>query len=138
MNIKEATIKAARGIWNSVPTLAGVILLVGLVNSLIPKSFYKVLFSQNAILDSFVGTMLGSIFAGNPVTSYVIGGELLAQGITLMAVTAFLVAWVTVGVVQLPAEIMLLGKKFAIVRNITSFVFAIAVAIVTVFIVGVI
>ena len=61
---------------------------------------------------------------------------MLKQGISLLAVTAFLVAWVTVGLVQLPAEAMLLGKKFAIIRNITSFVFAIIVAVITVMIMG--
>jgi len=49
-----------------------------------------------------------------------------------LAVTAFLVAWVTVGLVQLPAEVMMLGKKFAIIRNITAFIFAIIVAIITI------
>jgi len=57
---------------------------------------------------------------------------LLKQGISLLAVTAFLVAWVTVGLVQLPAEVMMLGKKFAIIRNITAFIFAIIVAIITI------
>ena len=80
---------------------------------------------------------MGSVLAGNPVTSYVLGGELLTQGVNLVAVTAFLVAWVTVGFVQLPAESMMLGKKFAISRNILSFIFSIIVAIITVFLVGI-
>ena len=40
------------------------------------------------------------------------------------------------GLVQLPAESMLLGKKFAIIRNITAFIFAMIVAVVTVTILG--
>ena len=82
-------------------------------------------------VDSLIGAGIGSILAGNPVTSYIIGGELLTQGVSLAAVTAFLVAWVTVGLVQLPAESILLGKRFAITRNITSFVFAIIAAYTT-------
>jgi hypothetical protein len=70
--------------------------------------------------------------------SYIIGGELLKQGISLIAVTAFIVAWVTVGFIQLPAESMILGKKFAFVRNILSFIFAIIVALITVVILGVV
>jgi uncharacterized membrane protein YraQ (UPF0718 family) len=129
--LKEAATKAAKGIYKSLPVLIGVILLISLSNSLIPKSFYKVLFGNIPILDSFVGAVTGSILAGNPLTSYIIGGELLKQGIGLIAVTAFLVAWVTVGLVQLPAEAMLLGKKFAITRNLTAFIFSIIVAIIT-------
>jgi len=81
-----------------------------------------------------LGSLVGSISAGNPITSYILGGEFLEQGVGLMAVTAFLVAWVTVGVIQLPAESIILGKKFAILRNLTSFIFAMIVAILTIII----
>ncbi|MBN2111864.1 hypothetical protein JW707_02065 [Candidatus Woesearchaeota archaeon] len=130
--------KAGKALWRSAPILVGVVLLVSLANTLIPKSAYTVLFSRIPILDSVIGSALGSILAGNPVTSYVLGGEMLKQGVSLVAVTAFLVAWVTVGVVQLPAESMLLGRKFALTRNLTAFLLAIAVAVITVAIMGVI
>jgi uncharacterized membrane protein YraQ (UPF0718 family) len=135
---KEAIIKSGKGLGKMLPVIAGVILLIGLVNTLIPKSFYTELFGGNFFLDPLIGSVLGSILAGNPITSYVLGGELLNQGITLIAVTAFIVSWVTVGIVQLPAESMILGKKFAVTRNILSFVFAIVVAIITVGILNVI
>ena len=51
------------------------------------------------------------------------------EGISLYAVTAFIVAWVTVGMIQLPAEAAILGKRFAILRNFLSFLLSIAVAI---------
>ena len=78
------------------------------------------------------GSTVGSISAGNPITSYIIGGELLKEGISLFAVTAFITAWVTVGIIQLPAEASILGKRFALARNILSFIFSIIVAIATV------
>ncbi len=134
--IKEASVKAVKGLGNSLPVLAGVVLLVGLANTAIPKTIYSTLFSKNVFLDLVIGSGLGSILAGNPITSYVLGGELFVQGVSLIAITAFLVAWVTVGLAQLPAEIISLGKKFAILRNIISFVFSIFVAIITVFILG--
>lgn len=39
-----------------------------------------------------------------------------------------IVSWVTVGVVQLPAEALLLGGRFAMLRNLLSFLFAIVIA----------
>lgn len=132
--LKSALIKPARSMFNSLPILVGIVLLIGLANTLIPRSFYAYLFSKNVILNSIIGSGLGSIFAGNPITSYILGGELLKQGISLVVVTSFLVAWVTVGLVQLPAEALLLGRKFAIWRNILSFIFSIIVAITTVLI----
>ena len=137
-NLKNSVIKSAKSLGNTIPVLAGVILLVGLANTLIPKSLYSSIFSNNLFFDSIIGSGLGSVLAGNPITSYILGGEFLNQGISLVAVTAFLVSWVTVGLVQLPAESLLLGRKFAILRNILSFVFSILVAIITVFLVSLI
>jgi len=59
----------------------------------------------------------------------VLGGELLDQGVSLVAVTALLVSWVTVGSIQLPAEIQTFGARFALLRNALSFLFAILIAV---------
>ena len=123
---------SAKQFVNLLPTLAGVVLLIGLFNALISKELLSLVFSGDAFFDALWGACFGSIFAGNPVNSYVIGGELLEFGVSLFAVTAVIVAWVTVGLVQIPAEISALGRKFAVVRNIVSFLMAIAVAGVTV------
>ncbi len=131
-DFKGAVIKALKALWNAFPVLVGVALLVSLTAVLIPKSAAAFIFRGNMLLDALVGGVLGSIMAGNPITSYVLGGELLGQGISLLAVTSFLVAWVTVGIVQLPAESILLGKRFAVARNITAFIFSMIVAVMTV------
>jgi len=130
-SFNQAVFKAGKMFWKVSPLIIGTILLVSLIVTLIPQSFYLKIFTQNIWFDSFIGGLIGSISAGNPITSYILGGELLVQGVSLIAVTAFLVAWVTVGVVQLPAESMILGRRFAILRNVLSFVFAIVVAILT-------
>jgi len=127
-----ATKKSCRQLWMSLPILLGAMLLVSLVNSAVSKQTMISLFGRIPFVDSLIGSGIGSILAGNPITSYVVGGELLAQGASLAAVTAFIVAWVTVGIVQLPAESMLLGKRFAITRNIVCFIFAIVAAYATV------
>ena len=84
--------------------------------------------SARLMIDALIGSSVGSVAAGNPITSYIIAGELLNKGVSLLAVTAFLLAWVTVGIVQFPAEAILLGKKFAIVRNASSFALSVLVA----------
>ena len=76
--------------------------------------------------------MFGSISVGHPIVSYIIGGELLEYGVSLIAVTAFVLAWVSVGIVQLPAESLMLGKRFAFSRNAFAFITAIVIAILTV------
>ncbi|MCK4255430.1 hypothetical protein KAX35_00965 [candidate division WOR-3 bacterium] len=112
--------------------LLGVILLLGLFRVFVSKEMISSLFTGNKILDTFIGSIVGSISAGNPITSYIIGGELLKVNVTLFAVTAFIVTWVTVGIIQFPFEVSILGKRFALVRNITSFILSILVSISTV------
>jgi len=135
--IKQSVLKAAKGLWMAFPMILGTVLLISFISAMVPKSFYTSVFSKNIFFDSLVGSLVGSISAGNPITSYIFGGEMLSHGVGLIAVTAFLVAWVTVGIIQLPAESAILGKKFALLRNFTAFVLAIVVAIVTVLILGV-
>ena len=96
----------------SLPIIVGVLLLMGLVITIIPREFYAAVFSGNKFLDPSIGALLGSVSGGNPITSYILGGEFLKQGVSLLAVTAFLLAWVTVGIIQLPAESLMLGKKY--------------------------
>ncbi|RKX71003.1 hypothetical protein DRP53_02975 [candidate division WOR-3 bacterium] len=131
--MKRALSKTVRQILSFLPMLFGVVFLIGLFQALLPRSVYIAVFRKQPVIDSILGSLLGSILAGNPVTSYVLGGEFLRQGVSLVAVTAFLVAWVTVGVVQLPVEAMYLGRRFALLRNLFGFLFSILVAIVTVF-----
>lgn len=129
--------KAARGLLSnvkmSVPVLTGVLLLVGLINTAISKELIARIFTGKSFLDPLIGSLFGAVAAGNPLTSYVIGGELLKNGVSLIAVVAFILTWVTVGVLQLPAESMMLGRKFALIRNGVSFVMAIIIALLTVF-----
>lgn len=134
----EALQKAANALWGATPIMLGAILLISLADAFVPDETFASLFSGNPLSDALVGSVLGSIFAGNPVTSYVIGGELRAEGVSLLAVTAFLVSWVTVGLVQFPAESILLGKRFAISRNAVAFASSILAAFLAAFLVGVI
>lgn len=134
-DVKKAFKRLLKNLNNSIPILVGVLLLIGLVKSLIPDAFFQKVFTGNRVLDPFVGAVIGSVAGGNPLTSYVIGGELLDKGTSLVAVVAFILSWVTVGVIQLPAESLMLGRRFAFVRNGVSFVFAILIALLTVFVV---
>ncbi len=129
MNIFDSVKKSLKSLYNTLPILLGVILLIGLFTTVIPAKSYVGFFSKNSLLDAVMGSILGGFLTGNPITSYIIGGEFLDQGVGLVAVTSFILAWVTVGVVQMPAEAMLLGKKFALLRNLASFLFSIIIAI---------
>jgi uncharacterized membrane protein YraQ (UPF0718 family) len=131
--VKKSFTKTFNGFKKFLPVIFGVILLTSLLLTIIPKELYSKLFTGNVVLDSFFGATVGSVSAGNPLVSYIIGGELLTKEVSLIAITAFILTWVGVGVVQLPAEITALGRRFAITRNILSFVTALIIAVLTVF-----
>ena len=128
----HATRSSVRQFVNLLPILIGVVLLIGLFKTYITPDIISSIFIGDFFQDTLLGSVIGSVSAGNPITSYVIGGELLREGVNLFAVSAFVIAWVTVGVIQLPAEASILGKRFAITRNVLSFIFTILVAIATV------
>jgi len=129
----EALRKTSATFFYSLPILIGILMLIGTIDTLF-RDKYSSFFTNDYIKDPLIGATLGSVSFGIPLTSYVVGGELLAKGVSLVAVTAFIMAWTTVGVVMLPLEASFLGKRFALVRNLLNFIFSILIALLTVFI----
>jgi len=124
--------RAFKSLGAALPTLLGVVLLMGLFLTLVSKQLIASVFTGEMLRDTVIGSAMGSIAAGNAVNSYLIGGELMKEGVSLFAITAFIVTWVTVSIVQFPAEAAILGKRFAVIRNSLSFFLAILVSIATV------
>jgi len=118
------------------PLLVGVILLLGLFQGFVSKQTLLSFFDGSAIHDSFWGACMGSVLTGNPINSYVIGKNLLNIGVGLSGVTALLLTWVSVGLIQLPVESKALGIRFALVRNIAGFIVAIIMSFVIVWFTG--
>lgn len=133
---KKSVLKAGTGLLNMLPVIIGVVLLVGLFKTFVTEEMIAVLFQGIVFIDGVIGSIIGSFFTGNPITSYVIGHELLMKKVSLFAVTAFIVSWITVGVVQLPAEMAALGKRFSILRNGISFLLCFVVAGIVTLIMG--
>jgi len=122
--------KSLKALIDMLPIFLGTILLISLLNSIVSKEIYLEIFKKgNLIINSFLGSTIGGLSIGTPVLSYIIGGELLNNGIHISAITAFLVSWVTIGVLQIPLEISIFGKKFTIYRNLFAFLFSILIGI---------
>lgn len=121
-----ALTRTLRGFAAMLPLLVGMLLIISLILSLFPDAISAGMFGHGSLVDTLLGATLGSIAIGQPLISYVLGGELLSAGVVLGAVTALLVSWVTVGIVHLPAEAMLVGWHFAMLRNGLAFLAALA------------
>ena len=131
-NIGFSLYKSLKSFGSSLPVLIGVVLLLGLFHVNVSPQLISSIFRGVFVKDVLLGSVIGSISAGTPITSYIIGAELLKGGVSLFAVTAFIVAWVTVGIIQFPAEAAILGKRFALKRNLISFILSIFVSLATV------
>lgn len=130
--------KSLNALKNSAPILISIILTLALADTLNLHAHISTLLSKaDPVSAPILGALVGSISAGNPATSYILGGELLNRGASIYAISAFLISWVTVGIIQFPAEAILLSKSFALARNITAFFFSILIALLTGILMGV-
>ena len=122
-----------KSLWSVIPMLLAVIGLIGLFQALITPQMLQRLFTGSSVKDTLIGTFAGGISLGQPFLSYIIGGKLLHQGVSLYGVTSFILAFTTLGMVQLPLEVQIFGKRFTIVRNLLVIIFSLIVSIATVF-----
>jgi hypothetical protein len=124
----EAATQAGHTLMNLLPVLLGALFLISLLTQFLPRLLEAGLFGGSPIQDALVGASLGSVAAGQPVVSYLLGGELNGSGVSLVGVTALVVAWVTVGLTHLPVEAQVFGWRFAVLRNLLAFVSALCIA----------
>jgi uncharacterized membrane protein YraQ (UPF0718 family) len=128
----QTFLKSVKGFALNLPMLIGVILLTGLFEVFITPEILSSLFSGHVFYDTLIGTISGGVSAGQPFVSYLIGGELLDNGMSYYAVTAFVLSWVTLGIVQLPYEYSLFGGRFTLTRNLLAFIFVLLISFATV------
>ncbi len=128
----KAIIKAILNFASMMPMLLGVIGLISILQIYVTPQMLSTLFGYNIFTDITTGTFIGAISSGNPAMSYIISESLLTQGVTLYAVTAFILAWVTLGIVQLPAEASVFGVKFTVYKNLLTLISTMCIAYLTI------
>ena len=130
--MKTSLKKALFSLLSVLPMIVAVVLLVGLFQTYVTPDSFSFLFGRSAILDTLAGTFIGAIAVGHGMMSYVIGDGFLQHGISQSGVASFILAWVTLGFIQLPAEASVFGIRFTIYRNILTLLSTILVSYFTV------
>ncbi len=128
----QTFVKSLKGFVLNLPMLLSVILLTGLFEVFVTPQMLASLFNGHALYDTITGTLIGGVSVGQPFISYLIGGELLHDGMSYYAVTAFILSWVTLGIVQLPYEYSLFGGRFTLTRNLLAVISALLISVATV------
>ncbi len=127
-SFKQSFRKALMSFASILPMIAAVIGLVALFKTYVTPEMLSHLFGHGRVSDIAVGTLVGAASSGQGAISYVIGEGLLAQGVSVYAVSAFILAWVTLGFIQLPAEASVFGVRFTVWRNVLTLISTMAVS----------
>jgi len=125
------------GFVSMLPMVIAVVALVALFKSYVTPQMLSTLFGHGRGADIAIGTLTGAVSSGNGALSYVIAEGLLDQGVSLYAVSAFVLAWVTLGFIQLPAEASVFGVRFTVWRNLLTLISTVAVSYLAVVTTGV-
>lgn len=110
--------------------ILGVLLLIGLIVTFIPpQSIKQWLGGENEIVSSVLSALVGSITLIPAFVAFPLAGSLVESGASIVPVAAFITTLTMVGIVTYPLEKDAFGKKFAVTRNVLSFLFAIIISL---------
>lgn len=125
------SMKMAKGMMkNMVGQIIGILLLIGLILTFIPPEVIKsTLGESNTFISTIVSALAGSITLIPAFVAFPLVGSLVDAGASIVPAVAFLTTLTMVGLVTFPLEKREFGLKFATIRNIFSFVFAIMIAL---------
>lgn len=125
------SIKMSSGLMKSmIGEIIGILFLIGLILTFIPPEKIKqYLGGSNILISTFVSAILGSITLIPAFVAFPLVGSIVKAGANIVPIVAFLTTLTMVGFVTFPLEKKEFGVKFALTRNILSFVFAIIIAL---------
>ena len=127
---RQSLLSARQTLWRMIPLLLSIFALIGLFQEFVPPEMIHVwLGADNHLLSLLNGGLVGAIAIGPPVAAFPIAGSFIATGAWPPAAAAFIVSWVSVGVITLPVEAHVFGWRFALWRNLITFIAALLIGL---------
>ena len=128
---KQALKIALKSFFRILPTVLIVIILIGLLMGIIPQKQISNIVGEHAgVKGLLIVALLGTFLHIPSLISFPLAASLLKSGASLTSVAVFITTLTMIGIVTLPLEIKILGKKMALLRNIISFIIAIIIGII--------
>jgi uncharacterized membrane protein YraQ (UPF0718 family) len=132
---KDKTVKAMKRSKAMMGSMMGqivaIIFLIGLVLAFVPtETIRTVLGGDTPLRSTLLGAAIGSVTLIPAFVAFPLIGSMISAGAVIVPAVAFLTTLTMVGVVTFPLERREFGKKFAISRNVLSFVLAMGIALV--------
>ena len=126
----QSLLTARQTLWRMVPLLLSIFGLIGLFQEFVPAEMIRSwLGADNHLLSLLTGGLVGAVAIGPPVAAFPIAGSFIATGAWPPAAAAFIVPWVSVGIVTLPVEAHVFGWRFALWRNTITFFAALLIGL---------
>ena len=94
-----------------------------------PEAVSRAIGPGSGIKGVAVAAFFGSIVLIQAFIAFPLAGSFLRQGAGVEAIAAFVTTLVMVGILTAPLEAEFFGKRFALWRNVLSFIFAIVIAL---------
>lgn len=121
---------AARSLRKLIPLLIAVFGMVGLFQVFLsPAQVEQALGASNGWMSLFLGASLGAVSIGPPLAAYPLAGSMLDARAWPPAVAAFVITWISIGVITLPFEASVFSIRYALLRNGIGFVVAMLVGL---------
>jgi uncharacterized membrane protein YraQ (UPF0718 family) len=127
---RQSLLAAQKTLWRMTPLLLSIFALIGLFQEFVPSELIDTwLGADNRFLSLLNGGLVGAVAIGPPVAAFPIAGSFIATGAWPPAAAAFIVSWVSVGVITLPVEAEVFGWRFALWRNLITFCAALLIGL---------
>ncbi|AIF68731.1 permease [Palaeococcus pacificus DY20341] len=128
---KQALKMAVISFFRISPTVLAIIIIIGLLSGFVPESQISKIVGEDA---GFRGVLtvalLGAVLHIPSLISFPLAASLLERGASITSVAVFITTLTMIGMVTLPLEIRILGKKLALLRNGLSFIIAIIIGLI--------
>lgn len=128
---KMALKKAWKAFENILPQFLTVLVIIGLAFAIFtPEEIQRVLGESAGVLGVILSLIIGSAVFIPGFVAFPLASALLENGAGYAQVAAFISSLMMVGVITIPLEVSIFGKKSTVIRNVAALVFSVIVAIV--------
>jgi uncharacterized membrane protein YraQ (UPF0718 family) len=132
---KEKTRMALKKAWKSfeniLPQFMVILLLIGMMLAVLtPTQISTLLGSGSGWIGVMAASLIGSITLVPAFIAFPLAAALLQNGAGIMQIAAFVSTLMMVGIDTLPVEIRYFGRKAAVIRNLSAYLFSLVVALV--------
>jgi uncharacterized membrane protein YraQ (UPF0718 family) len=128
---KMAFIKAWKAFENILPQFIAIMVIIGVVLAVLdPETISGIIGAESGWMGVTIATVIGAVTLMPGFVAFPTAALLLTGGAGYMQIGAFVSSLMMVGVVTLPVEFQVFGKRTALLRNAFALVFSFIVALV--------